>query len=142
MRLPVIKALSKTLIFFLISILITVTLFDCALAIDSDNDGLEDSEEIKAHTDINDADSADFHVLAEKLGCRADDIVGRLAGNLDDIIGNQAMPSFDQIERTFGFTDTGLTGIQQPDAVDVDQRTVHGNSRGESVVQVSRKPRH
>jgi hypothetical protein len=63
MRLPAIKALSKTLIFFLISLLITVTLIDCALAIDSDNDGLDDSEEIKAHTDINDADSDDDGVL-------------------------------------------------------------------------------
>ena len=57
------RILSRTTNYLLLSFLTIFVLFGCVEAIDSDNDGLEDSDEIKFHTDINDADSDDDGVL-------------------------------------------------------------------------------
>ncbi len=63
MKMPYTKVSRKILMIFLVCILISISLFQNVLALDSDGDGLTDDEEIKFRTNPNDADSDDDGVL-------------------------------------------------------------------------------
>ena len=74
---------------------------------------------------VDDADPADFQVVPQHFPVPADQDVFRSAGDLDDIVGNQPVAPFDEIQCTFTLADSTAPGEQKSHTVDVHQGTVN-----------------
>src|SRR6185503_8175888 len=114
---------------------------DCVLIplfqLDDDLDSflLPNSPDAEYCLDINQADTADLHVVAlEIVGTSDQDIVPALAGD-DQIVGNETVSPFHQIQHALGLADAALAGEEQADPEDVCQRPVQRNRRRELHLQ-------
>src|SRR2546428_8553886 len=83
-----------------------------------------DAEEI---FDVDDADSAQLHVMAQQIvRVSEEDVVGMTLDD-DHVIGDEAMAAIHEIERAFALADAAVTEKQNADAVDVEKTGVHGD---------------
>src|SRR5438105_2165700 len=75
-----------------------------------------------AHVD--EAQAADFHEVPHEIGARAHQNVLTFLRHHHDVIGDEAVAAFDQIERDFRFADAAAAHEQHADAIDIDERAV------------------
>src|SRR5687767_5141397 len=80
-----------------------------------------DAEEI---LDVDDAETADLHVVLDELRPEAVARVRRLALHADHVVGDEAMAAHDEIERALALPDAGLADDQDADAEDVHEHAV------------------
>ena len=85
---------------------------------------------------VDDADAAQFDVVADDLRCRADQLVGHKA-NLNGVIRHQTVTAHDQFDGGFALADTGITGDHNAFAVNVQQNAVPGDAGSLSLIHIS-----
>ena len=83
---------------------------------------------------VDQADAADFHVVRGELMAPTDEHVMPAAGHLHDVVGDQSVPSLDQVEHTLALADSGAAHEEQAHAVHVGQGAVQGGAGGERLL--------
>src|SRR3990167_536428 len=73
---------------------------------------------------IEDSQSANFHVMFNNLGTHSVENIGGLLFNFNHIVCNQSVPPKDEIECAFAFADTAATDDEHTDGEDIDQHTM------------------
>ena len=83
-------------------------------------------------------DPPNLHEMAEMLASppHYDVAVSR---DLDDIVGHQPVTSLDEIECYLALSYAAPADDEEPDAVDIGERSVEGRSRSEYVLEVARQ---
>src|SRR5690606_14180958 len=92
--------------------------------------------------DIYQTESADLHEVLDEVGAGADDHLLLFFRDDDDVVRDEAVPPFYQIERYFAFTDPRLPDQQHSNAVDVHKRTMNGLLKRKLIVQEITQQRH
>src|SRR3954462_6016234 len=96
---------------------------------------LADSAYTKYRLDVDEADTANFHVMTLHLVTAPDqDIVASLAGDYQ-IVSDEAVAALHEIEHTLGLADAAFTGEKKADTEDVGQRSMKRNGRSEFHLQ-------
>jgi hypothetical protein len=85
--------------------------------------------------DVDDPDSAQFHVVPENVRGLSHERAVRILADVDDVVGDQAVPALDEIERRLALSDTGFAEEQDSHPVDVDENAVERGRRRELVFQ-------
>ncbi len=75
-------------------------------------------------------------MVPQHVAVAADQDVLAGAGDLDDVVGHQAVAAFDEVQGAFALADAAAAGEQQPHAVDVDQGAVDLGLGREDLLQV------
>ena len=101
-------------------------------------DGLTEGDGADAEhgLDIDDADAADFHEMADALGAGADEPFLGNPADIHHIIGHQLVTALDELQGGFAFTDAAFPGEQDTDPVDIEQNAVAGDVRSEAAVEI------
>ena len=84
--------------------------------------------------DVDDAEAANFHVMANHASTRAEHGIA-FRPHMHDVVGDQAMAAHDEIERGFALADATLADHQHTDAEHVDQHAVNLRVRRQLVLQ-------
>ena len=83
---------------------------------------------------VDEPDAADLHVVRRQLVPPADQHVVAAAGDLDHVVGHQAVAALDQVEHALALADARAADEEQADAVDVGQRAVQRGARRERLL--------
>src|SRR5262249_51564192 len=87
---------------------------------------------------VDDADAANFHVIAGELRAGADHFVSVHERDLGDVVGHKTVTAFDQGEHTFTFADAAFAADDHAYAEDVHHAAHLGAVRGEHHFQRER----
>src|SRR5437763_13334341 len=92
---------------------------------------LADGPDAEYRQNVDEADTADFHVVTLHLVATANqNVVAPLAGD-DQIVGDEAVAALDEVEHALGLADAAFTSEKQADTEDVSQRSMERNRRRE-----------
>ncbi|RYE50316.1 MAG: hypothetical protein EOP18_13580, partial [Rhizobiaceae bacterium] len=94
-------------------------------------------EDAVSEANVEDAKTADFHVMAEQRRRHAEHRTGRPIIAAHDVVCHQAVSLENQLERTLALPDPAFATQQQAYAVHVDEDAVQLGVRGEQVVECS-----
>src|SRR5215208_7658635 len=78
-----------------------------------------DGRDAEQLADVEDAEAANLHVLAQQIGRAAHEQAGPAAPYLDGVVGDQLVAAHDEVERALGFADAGLALDEHAEAVEV-----------------------
>src|SRR5262249_54400286 len=70
--------------------------------------------------DIDDADAADFHVVARQLRAHPHDIAAVHERDAGNVVGHETVTAFDEGEDALAFADAAFTADDDADAEDID----------------------
>src|SRR5438105_5008873 len=85
--------------------------------------------------DVDDPDAANLHVVLDDLGGAAVDGPALSLLQVDDVVGHQAVPAGDQVERQLALADSALPQDEHADADHVDEHAVHRRAGGERFLE-------
>ena len=83
--------------------------------------------------DVDDADAAQLHVMAQRLRAVADQLVVGIAPDADAVVADQAVAAGDEVERRLALPHSAAPDQQHAQPIDVEQHGVHGG-RGDQVL--------
>ena len=92
--------------------------------------------------DVDEAESADLHVVARQLRAAPEHERLRPAPDLDGIIGDESMAADDEIQRALALADAAFADDEYAQAKHVHQDAVDDAARREIGVEDRRQPRH
>src|SRR5687767_2899524 len=87
---------------------------------------LADGPDTEDRRNVDEADAPDLHVVTLELMCLADQHVISAAGSDHQVVGHESVPALDEVEHTFGFSDSAFSGEEESDAENVGERAVQG----------------
>jgi hypothetical protein len=85
--------------------------------------------------DVDDAESAQLHVMAGQLRTGADQDRLLPAAHFDRVVGHQSMAADNEIQRAFALADAALARNQHAQPEDVHQHGVQNGSLGERILE-------
>src|SRR5678815_2153951 len=89
---------------------------------------------------VDEADTADLHVMPLELMPTADQHVAPATAHDDEIVRHQTVASFDEVEHALRFADSTSPNKEQPDTEDVGERTVDVRGRRELFLEPRLEP--
>ena len=98
--------------------------------------GRGDAEQI---AEVDQAEAADFHVMARQLRTAADDDRRGAPPDLDRVVGDEPMAAHDEVERAFALADAALPHHQHAEAEDVEEHAVDDLADGEAILEQRRE---
>lgn len=81
--------------------------------------------------DVDDADAANFHVVAGEFSAGADDFAAVDESDAGDVVADEAVAAFDERENAFAFADAAFAFDDDTDAEDIDHAAHFARARGE-----------
>jgi hypothetical protein len=91
-----------------------------------------DAEEV---LDVQNTETAHLDVVSQEVRRLSENHTRRPVVALDDVVGDEAVPAQDEVERAFAFSDRARPGEKQPHPEHVDEHAVERGSRRESIVE-------
>ena len=96
--------------------------------------GLDGAHAVEV-ADVDDADAAHLHVIADHLRRGAHQGVAVDAPDLHGVVGDQPVAALDELQRGLALADAAVAHQEQALAVDLDQHAVQGHARGQRFLQ-------
>ena len=98
-----------------------------------------DASDAKHRGDVDDADAAHFHVVAGVFDAGSHDVVVVNERDFGDVVGHQAVASFNERQNAFGFANAAFSADDHPDPQNIDHAADFGAARGEHHFQRQRR---
>src|SRR5947209_6986846 len=98
--------------------------------------GAADGRRAEQLADVDDAEAANLHVLAQEVGRAARELAGPRAPHLDEVVGDELVAAHDEVERALRLPHPALALDEDAEAVEVEQDAVAHLARRERFFQV------
>ena len=85
--------------------------------------------------DIDDAEAAQLHVIARRLGTRAKDHRVAAASDLDGVVGDQSMPADDEVQRTLTLADAAVADDEHAKTENVHEHAVDDLANRQRIIE-------